>query len=108
VYSPEPDRWILHATPDWNDAHLEATPATILGEMTSALTALSNHPLPETLYAAAHRWRYARTILPLGEACLPIHDGDVMLAGDWCLGNRIESAFLSGRAAAEALLRAGE
>ncbi|MFW5681305.1 MAG: FAD-dependent oxidoreductase, partial [Pseudomonadota bacterium] len=55
--------------------------------------------LPEPTYATAHRWRYALAAEPVGEPCLYDRSG-LVACGDWCLGGRIEAAFLSGLAAA--------
>lgn len=98
-----PERWILHAGPDWSRAHLEETPDAVLEKM---LTAFGAGAAP--IWAAAHRWRHARVTVPLGQPCLTLEEGTLILAGDWCLGARVENAYLSGRAAAQALLRPGE
>jgi hypothetical protein len=46
-------------------------------------------------HAEVHRWRYAQTIQPLGQPYLLDHRG-LGLCGDWCLGHRVEDAFVSG------------
>ncbi|ARV59357.1 FAD-dependent oxidoreductase [Nostocales cyanobacterium HT-58-2] len=50
-----------------------------------------------------HRWRYAFARRPLQEVCLPAHSASLPLVccGDWCGGNLVEGAMLSGLAAAE-------
>lgn len=50
-----------------------------------------------------HRWRYATAIDPHEERCVVEADGSLVFAGDAYGGARIEGAFLSGRAAAEAI-----
>ncbi|MGQ9725173.1 MAG: hypothetical protein ACUVVU_07465 [Tepidimonas sp.] len=47
-------------------------------------------------YAVAHRWRYAQTQRQLGKACLWDEGRGLGLCGDWCVGHRVKSAFLSG------------
>ena len=47
--------------------------------------------------AAAHRWRYASTDLPLARDFLRDDRGDLWIAGDWCLGDGIASAVRSGK-----------
>lgn len=54
-----------------------------------------------------HRWRYATPVEPYFEPCLSKADGQLVFAGDAFGGPRIEGAFLSGRAAADAVMRAG-
>jgi predicted NAD/FAD-dependent oxidoreductase len=49
-----------------------------------------------------HRWRYAFPTQPLSEKYLTATtELPLICAGDWCGGNRVESAFLSGLATAE-------
>lgn len=50
-----------------------------------------------------HRWRYATAIDPHAERCVVEADGSLVFAGDGYGGARIEGAFLSGRAAADAI-----
>ena len=100
---PGADTWVLHAAPDWSTAQLEREASDILPELTAAFAALVDPlPLPPRLYAAAHRWRYARTVMPLGR--LFLDGGRILVGGDWCLGARVEAAYDSGLAMAEAIL----
>jgi renalase len=52
--------------------------------------------------ARLHRWQYATPTEPYPERCLEVAPG-VVLAGDAFGGPRVEGAYLSGLAAAEAL-----
>lgn len=95
-----PDGWVANARPAWSRDHLEQGPDAVLAELHAAFraeTGITAAPM----YAAVHRWRYARTESPLGQACLWDPDG-LAVCGDWCLGARVEAAFDSGRAAARA------
>ena len=97
---PLPDCWIAHATPDWSQAHLEDPPDQGDSALRAAFTeATEIQAAPH--YAAVHRWRFARTASPLGEACLWDASG-LAVSGDWCLGAKVEAAFDSGLAAAAA------
>ncbi len=98
------DCWVLHASAAWSRDHLEepgAAIATALGR--EFWHAIAQTPQPFD-FVLAHRWRYALPHEPLPQRYLL--DGDTQLAacGDWCGGPRVEGAFLSGRALAEAVL----
>lgn len=101
---PAPETWILHASPAWSENHLELDPDTVSRQLLAAFEEAAGIPLPEPVYRAAHRWRYALPHEARSETCL--FDADLRLAvcGDWCNGPQVEGAFLSGRAAAERLL----
>ena len=58
----------------------------------------------DVVYAAAHRWRYARVTGALGHPFLSSVDGTLHLGGDWCIGARIEAAWQSGTAIADDIL----
>ncbi|HEY5248859.1 MAG TPA: FAD-dependent oxidoreductase [Dermatophilaceae bacterium] len=58
----------------------------------------------EILHTSLQRWRYATPVEPHPETCLVRAEGGLVFAGDGYGGPRIEGAFLSGRAAAEAVL----
>jgi renalase len=94
------EAWTLHATPAWSRRHLELTPDEVAPLLAAALARILGPP-PEATHLAAHRWRYALASRPLGEPCLFDADLGLGLCGDWCLGPRVEAAFLSGAALAE-------
>lgn len=56
------------------------------------------------IYAQAHRRRYARVDVPLGEPFLASDDGSLFAIGDGMLGSRVEAAFESGRLVSEQLI----
>jgi photolyase PhrII len=94
------ERWVLHATADFSHAHVDATASEVLPELIEAFFVTTGAPRAEPVFARAHRWRYASVTKPLGEDCLVHSSGRLIACGDWCLGARIEAAFLSGSAAA--------
>lgn len=58
----------------------------------------------EIMDVRLHRWRYATPLDPQPDPCLVKADGRLVFAGDAFGGPRIEGAFLSGRAAAIAVV----
>lgn len=97
------ERWLVHAAPDWSDAHLEHAPEDILGLMQAALAESAGMALPPIAFAQAHRWRYAMTTRPLGQPMLVDASARLWVGGDWCLGVRVENAFQSGLAMAQSI-----
>lgn len=95
-----PDAWVVHATPEWSAAHLEDDPGAVRAALLEALAQVLACSLPAPIDAQVHRWRHAMVTEPLGRPALACADGRVLLGGDWCLGPRVECAFLSGRAVA--------
>ena len=43
-----------------------------------------------------HRWHSAKTIKPMGKTHVWDARLGVGIAGDWCIGHRVEDAFISG------------
>jgi hypothetical protein len=97
--------WVAQAGPDWSAAHLEETPESLARLMLPLLARAIGADPDQAVYAAAHRWRYARTTAPAGVPYLANEDGTLWLGGDWCLGARVEAAWQSGTALAKALAR---
>ncbi|MBX3726410.1 MAG: FAD-dependent oxidoreductase [Xanthomonadales bacterium] len=102
---PQAPAWVVHAGAGWSRRHLEATPEQVLPVLVDAFLAAAGLPASAVRSASAHRWRYALCSSPLQRPML--HDAGLGLAvaGDGLLGGRVESAWLSGVAAAAALLR---
>lgn len=99
--APAPgEAWVLHASAAWSRTHLEDDAETVIVALVSAFTAATGQSCTPA-QAKAHRWRYALTETPLGEACLWDSTARIGVCGDWCLGARIEAAFDSGTALAQ-------
>ncbi len=100
------ETWVLHASAGWSVAHLEEDPDDVTAALSTAFETLIAIRLPPPLMAIGHRWRHALVARPVGTPCLFDASLGLGAAGDWCLGGRIEAAFLSGLAVAEHVLRA--
>ena len=99
---PGPETWLLHASAEWSEAHLELPPESVAGELLHAFGQVGGTP-PHAW--TAHRWRYADTAAPLDRGCVWDRDRKLGLCGDWLNGGKVEGAWRSGRRLAkEALL----
>jgi predicted NAD/FAD-dependent oxidoreductase len=96
--------WTVHASQTWSLEHLEEPAEQVARALCDAFADVTGVREPP-LKATAHRWRYAFVVEPVGVPCLWDERRRLGLAGDWCIGARMESAFESGRAVAEAVLR---
>ncbi len=97
-----PEAWVVHATPDWSRAHLEDEPDTVRAALLALLAAEAGGASVQALSTSVHRWRYARSG-GSGDGLLWDPARRIGVCGDWLLGPRVESAFLSGRRLAEAV-----
>ena len=99
--SPAQTVVIVQSTAAFASRHLETAELQAVGQTLLDRAADLLAPWlksPETLQV--HRWRYAFPINPLAEKFLTANTrSPLLLTGDWCGGNRVESAFLSGLAA---------
>jgi predicted NAD/FAD-dependent oxidoreductase len=100
----EMEIWVLHASADWTQCHLEEPAEAIQERLLDAFRdAAGPHAIPPS-NVVAHRWRYALPTEPLPDRYLFDADLNIGACGDWCSGPRVEGAFLSGAALAERLL----
>ncbi len=98
-------QWVIHATSEWSQAHLELSPSEALSALQSAFAdwlggSLTFH------YAGAHRWRYASpaTSTPLTEPFLWDDSLRIGICGDALGGNGVEDAWRSARALSDFLI----
>ena len=92
----EPERWAVHATPDWSLLHVDAPPEFVTRFLQGAFEERLEDPEVSFLAAGAHRWLYARARRPLGRPFLWDPRLLIGACGDWCLGDSVESAYRSG------------
>ena len=102
----EGEAWVLHATPEWSRAQIDASQAEVAEQLVEAFRMAARVTLPRTTHVAAHRWLYARVTRPVGQPCLWDERLRLGVCGDWFLGGRVEAAYSSGTALARAALPA--
>jgi hypothetical protein len=96
------ETWLLHATAEWSEAHLDQDADEVAASLLSAFRQLGG-PTPQAW--TAHRWRYADTEPSLDAGCAWDPDLGVGMCGDWLNGGKVEGAWLSGRALAQQVLQ---
>jgi hypothetical protein len=96
------EAWVVHAAGAFAREHLALEKPAMAEVLLAAFRAQTG--APEAVLAVAHRWRFARTEVALGRACLWDAGLGIGLAGDWCLGPDAGDAVASGRALAAAVL----
>lgn len=97
------ERWTLQASPEWSQEHLRDDAARVEAKLLRAFAEITGiHATPS--YARARCWPEAQTQAPLGKPHLWDAKARIGLAGDWCMGHRVEDAFLSGLSLALAAL----
>lgn len=96
--------WVLQSTPEWAAAHLDTPAAEVAELLLQALGKALQTALPATRLLQAHRWLYARPAQTSDWGALAAPDIGLYACGDWCLGGRLEGAWLSGQQAAQAVL----
>ena len=104
------DAWVAHARHVWSQRYIDLQPSEVQPLLIDAwlsLPGFDDIKPSDIVHAAAHRWRYAATKTPLetgGEHCLWDADRRLGVCGDWCEGNSVEAARISGVAMASRLL----
>ncbi len=89
------ERWTVQASAAWSQEHLEDDPERAKAKLLKAFAEITNIRATPA-HAQVHRWRYAKTDKPLGVSHLWDAATGIGVCGDWCLGHRVEDAFVSG------------
>ena len=96
---------VVHSSNAWATAHIDEEPTVIENQLLDALHQLIDPDSLSIKEIHLQRWRYAKVEKAIGKAFLVDEKNRLAAVGDWCLGNRAEDAFVSGRALAEHLGR---
>jgi renalase len=89
------ERWTIQASPAWSYKHLEDDAERVKAKLLKGFAEITGIRATPP-HAVVHRWRYAQTQTPLGRSHLFDPALGIGLCGDWCLGHRVEDAFVSG------------
>lgn len=90
-----PESWVVQATPEWSRRHIDDDPDRVVAVLAAASSEELRVEFPARIAAAGHRWRFARSA-PGGPGAILDRERRLGLCGDWLIGPRVESAWLSG------------
>jgi len=96
---------VVQANNDWADPRVDDDPEAIEAILRGELHRLTGIDADVACLSSFHRWRYGATRTPLGQPFWRSPEGDLAAIGDWCIKGRVEAAFDSGKALAEAILK---
>ncbi|MDR2155731.1 MAG: FAD-dependent oxidoreductase [Burkholderiaceae bacterium] len=98
------ERWTVQASNDWSREHQGDDPARVTAKLLKAFAEITGiRAAPSWTHSML--WRDARTTTPLGRPFLWHAKLRLGACGDWCLGHRVEDAFVSGLELALTLAR---
>jgi len=89
------ERWTVQASAAWSREHFEDAPERVGAKLQRAFSEVTGIRA-EPSHSRTHRWAYAQTLQPLGRSHLWDAKTGIGACGDWCLGHRVENAFVSG------------
>ena len=89
------ERWTVQASAAWSQEHLEDAPERVEAKLLKAFSEITGIRATPA-HVKVHRWRFAKTLQPLGATHMLSTAQGIGLCGDWCIGNRVEDAFISG------------
>ena len=97
------ETWLLHASAEWSEAHLELDAHSVAALLIDAFVQLGGRA-PDAW--KAHRWRYADTHPVLQQRYAWDAERRLGMCGDWLNGGKVQGAWLSGAQLGEEVARA--
>ncbi len=95
------DVWLLQATAQWTQDHLNQEPADAGSALRAAFYELTSITTDEM---HMHRWLYADIASPLQLGSVLEPESGLGLCGDWLCGGKVQGAWLSGQDLAKKLI----
>ena len=96
----------VHATNAYAEAHMEDDIDAVAAHLHREISEVIGYDVSRAEHQAIHRWRYANIEKQHGDGALIDSSNRLIACGDWCIHGRVESAYLSGVAAAQAMIEA--
>lgn len=95
---------LVHSTNEWADENMDNDRDVSMEYLMEQTSQIVGYDVSKADYKTLHAWRYAN----IGGQSGPTHYTNAELrisaCGDWCIEGRVEAAFLSGSATAQAIL----
>jgi predicted NAD/FAD-dependent oxidoreductase len=89
------ERWTVQASASWSQEHLEDDAERVQAKLLKAFAEVTGIRA-QPAHVETKRWRHAQTTQTLGKSHLWDSKTGLGVCGDWCLGHRVENAFISG------------
>ncbi len=89
------ERWTVQASAAWSLEHIKDSAPRVQAKLRKAFAEVTGIRA-EPSHAEVHCWQYAQTTKPLGATHLWDAKNHIGVCGDWCIGHRVEDAFVSG------------
>ena len=89
------ERWTVQASPAWSQEHRLDDAQRVQAKLQKAFTEITGiYAAPS--HTSSRFWSHAQTMSNLGHPFLWNPKTGLGVCGDWCLGARVEDAFISG------------
>ena len=88
---------------DWAEGYLDGDLSDVQQILLDAFSEITDLPTRKAQYTSLHRWRYAKVATPADVPFALDRETGLAAAGDWFGGGRVEAAFESATALADAL-----
>ncbi len=95
--------WVLHSSGQFGREHIHTDPDEAGDLMLDAFFAATGVDAVQPAARHARLWKAAFPLAPLCDGCLYDESLRIGACGDWCMGARVEGAYLSGLAMADRL-----
>ena len=89
------ERWTLQASAAWSREHENDSAERVTAKLLKAFAEVAGIRATPA-WSDARLWRQAQTLKPLGRPYVWDAARGIGLCGDWCIGRRVEDAFVSG------------
>lgn len=89
------ERWTVQASAAWSQEHIHDDLGRVQDKLLKAFSEITGIRA-EPSFVDSQRWLYAKTLQPLGKSHLWDAKKKLGVCGDWCVGHRVEDAFVSG------------
>ena len=89
------ERWTLQASAAWSREHENDSAERVTAKLLKAFAEVAGIRATPA-WTDARLWRQAQTLEPLGRPYVWDAARGIGLCGDWCIGHRVEDAFVSG------------
>lgn len=87
---------LVHSDNHWARTNFDGDRSQIQQQLIDETCSLLNLDATSIVHTDLHGWRYAKTEIAVEEDFLLDDKRQLAACGDWCLGGRLEDAFLSG------------